>query len=104
MTVGLGSVKDQYNLIPVTVHWPPHSVFPLKVKMTFSLLFLLVLLHEHIQLFRPVQADLGLPLAVRSPYLSYWLPQNGSANITDKIHLPPTKSDLDSVCLFVDSV
>ena len=61
------------------------------------LLFLLILLHGHIQLFRPVQADLGLPLAVRSPYLSYWLPQNGSANITDQIHLAPTKSDLYQV-------
>jgi hypothetical protein len=75
------------------------------MKMTFLLLFLLMLFHGHIQVFRPVQAaDLGLPLAVRSPYLSYWLPQNGSANITDQIHLAPTKSDLDQVCLLLSSV
>ena len=69
--------------------------------MAVLLLFLLMLLHGHIQVFRPVQADLGLPLAVRSPYLSYWLPQNGSANISDQFHLAPTKSDLYQVCLFL---
>ena len=79
--------------------------------MAVLLLFLLILLHGYFQGFQPAQADLGLipsrgsqlgvPLAVRSPYLNYWLPQNGSANISDQFHVAPTKSDMYQVCLFL---
>ena len=70
--------------------------------MTYLLPFvLLALLHEQIQ---PVQASfsIALPLAVRSPYLSCWLPQgNASANATDQYRLSPTRSNLSQVCLFL---
>ncbi len=72
--------------------------------MTVLLLISLLLLHGHVQVFQPVQASLSslaLPLAVRSPYLSYWLPQNGSANISDQFHPAVTKSDVSQVCLFL---
>jgi len=71
--------------------------------MTILLFFPLLLLHIHIQVFQPVQAlpSIALPLAVRSPYLSYWLPQNGSATISDQFHPSPTESDLSKVCLFL---
>ena len=91
--------------MPVTVCSPiPNfpSVFPLKMTILL-VLFPLMLLHGYIQVFQPAQASLALPLAVRSPYLSYWLPQNGSANISDQFHLAPTKSDLYQVCLFLQS-
>jgi len=48
---------------------------------------LLVLLHEQLE---PVQASfsVALPLTVRSPYLSCWLPQvNGSDNATLPYHI-----------------
>jgi len=66
---------------------PVRSIFPL--NMSVILLFvLLVLFHEHIQ---PTQAySVALPLAVRSPYLSCWLPQiNGTVNATSCRGLRP---------------
>jgi len=70
--------------------------------MTSLLLFVLqvlVLLHEQLE---PVQASfsVALPLAVRSPYLSCWLPQvNGSDNGTVPYHISATRSNLSQVCL-----
>src|SRR6266851_5173756 len=77
------------------------SIFPLNM-VNLLLFVLLVLLREQI---RPVQASfsIALPLAVRSPYLSCWLPQlNGSSNAAPPYHsISPTRSNLSQVCLFI---
>ena len=71
--------------------------------MTFLLLFLLVLLHRQIQ---PVQASfsVALPLLVRSPYISCWLPQingsNSSMGALNEYHGSTTTSDLSQVGVF----
>ena len=64
------------------------------------LFFLLVLFHEHIQ---PTQADysVALPLAVRSPYLSFWIPQIAVGASHDAPYA--TAVDLSQVCPFSES-
>jgi hypothetical protein len=58
---------------------------------------LLVLLILGLQQIRPIQAQLNasvaLPLSMRSPYLSCWLPQiNNVANVTD--YDPPSPAQV----------
>ena len=71
--------------------------------MTFLLLFLLVSLHRQIQL---VQASfsVALPLSVRSPYFSVWLPQkNGSTSSIGRFseyYQGTTTSSLSQVRVF----
>ena len=76
-------------------------VFSLNMSVVL-LFFLFVLFHEHIQ---PAWSQgnvisIALPLAVRSPYLSCWLPQiNGTAtNSTSNDAPSTTTSDLSKVC------
>jgi len=72
------------------------------LKMPVILLFVLLVLF-HIQ---PAQANysVAIPLAVRSPYLSCWLPQiNGTANATSHDAPSATTSDLSQVRLFSGS-
>jgi len=72
--------------------------------MTSLLLFvLLVLLHNQIQ---AVQAQgiysVALPLAVRSPYLSCWLPRvDGIYLAINAAGIPPTRSNFSQVGLFL---
>jgi hypothetical protein len=82
---------------------PVRSVFSLNMSVV-QLFFLLVLFHEHVQ---PAWSQgnvisIALPLAVRSPYLSCWLPQiNGTAaNATSNDAPSTTTSDLSKVCPF----
>jgi hypothetical protein len=66
--------------------------------MTSLLLFvLLVLLHNQIQAVQAQVFSVALPLAVRSPYLSCWLPRvNGSDNAAG---ISPTRSNPSQVGL-----
>ena len=70
--------------------------------MPVILLFvLLVLCHEYIQpaWSQGYVVSIALPLAVRSPYLSSWLPQiNGTANATSHDAPSTTTSDVSKVC------
>lgn len=71
--------------------------------MPVILLFvLLILFHKHIQLAQAQNSPVALPLVVRSPYLSCWLPMNGTVNANGD---PPsaTASDLSQVCPFSES-
>ena len=77
---------------------PVHSAS--SFNMPIMLLFvLLVLFHQHIQLAQAQgKFSVALPLAVRSPYLSCWLPQiNGTANATSHDAPFATASDLSQV-------
>jgi len=72
--------------------------------MTLLLLFLLVLTYRQTQL---VQAffSVALPLSVRSPYFSCWLPQRNSSNLSivgnpNEYHLGTTTSNLSNVRVF----
>jgi hypothetical protein len=60
-------------------------------------LVLLALFHQQIQ---PIQAvSVALPLAMRSPSLTCWLPQiNGFANTTD--YYPPSDSQVPFLKLY----
>ena len=68
--------------------------------MTSLLLFVLqvlVLFYGQIQTVQALDFSIALPLAVRSPYLSCWLPRvNGSDNVAG---ISPTRSDLSQVGL-----
>jgi hypothetical protein len=70
--------------------------------MTSLLLFVLqvlVLFHGQIQTVQALYFSIALPLAVRSPYLSCWLPRvNGSDNAAG---ISPTRSNLSQVGLFL---
>ena len=71
--------------------------------MTFLLLFLLVPLHLQIQL---VQASFSaaLPLLVRSPYFSCWLPEvnniNSPIGTVNEYHSGTTTTNLTQVRVF----
>ena len=85
---------------------PVRSVFPFNMAAILFFI-LLVLLHEHIQLAlaqAQVNYSVALPLTVRSPYLSGWLPQmNGTANATSHDATSVTASELYQVCYFSES-
>ena len=77
---------------------PVCSVFPFNMPGILRFV-LLVLFHQHIQ---PAWSQtLALPLAVRSPYLSCWLPQIRGTAIRNYYDAPVTTiSDLSKVCHF----
>ena len=72
--------------------------------MTSLLLFVLQVLvlfyrDGQIQTVQALDFSVALPLAVRSPYLSCWLPRvNGSDNAAG---ISPTRSNLSQVGLFL---
>jgi hypothetical protein len=74
--------------------------------MTLFLLLVLFLTHRQAQL---VQAKAGfsvaLPLLVRSPYFSCWLPQINTSDpsfsgFSSERYMGTTTSDLSQVCMF----
>jgi len=77
--------------------------------MTLLLLFVLILLHRQTQVTQLVQASssqsIALPLTVRSPYLSSWLPQtNASGNSwlgNDPDYYPSSTTNSSEACLFL---
>jgi hypothetical protein len=79
------------------------------LTMTFLLLFSLILLYRQTQVTQLVQASssqsIALPLAVRSPYLSSWLPQtNASGSLlgdNDPDYYPDTSTNISEACLFL---
>ena len=76
---------------------PVHSVFPSNMPVILLFAFL-VLFYEHIQLAWSLNSPIAIPLAVRSPYLSCWLPQiNGTANATSHDAPSTTTSDVSKV-------
>ena len=75
----------------------------LSLNMSVLPLFVLfVLFHQHIQpAWSQNASSIALPLAVRSPYLSCWLPQiNGTANATSHDAPSTTTVDPSKVCHF----
>jgi hypothetical protein len=78
------------------------------LTMTFLLLFVLILLHRHTQVTQLVQASssqsIALPLVVRSPYMSSWLPQTNASDIVglgdDPDYYPFMGTNISEACLF----
>ena len=74
-------------------------LFDMPVILLFALL---VLFHEHTQLVgAKANYSVAIPLAIRSPYLSCWLPELvGAANATSYDAPAATAPDLSQVCSF----
>lgn len=79
----------------------PVRLAPLNMPVILPFV-LLILFHKHIQLAWAQNISIALPLVVRSPYLSCWLPINGTVNANSD---PPsaTASDLSQACPFFES-
>ena len=74
------------------------SIIPFNM-LVILLFVVLILFHEHMQpAWSLDDSSIAIPLAVRSPYLSCWLPQiNGTANATSHDAPSTTTSDVTKV-------